>query len=204
MSNPEIKVIPAQYNPIKSEPIFLSDLNKPTEYSQPEQEIISKILEIAPGVIGEVIHQPGNEQRPGGCLVIWKQDKTQPLFYEVGTMTKPDKYPIFAFAKANLLKNYLPKAQLSGENLLLKPDQRFMLEYNNQPFDVPHGAVRCNDGWIISFSGFEQEWDAGAVLAISVKSGIMRLENAEQIAEQSIPVSQGKTIQQCFNKLIPQ
>lgn len=173
------------------------------EYSPQEQEVISQMLSHAPSIIGEVVRLPENEKRPGGCLIIWKKDRNQPLSFEVGTMTKPDKYPVFAIAKARLLRNFLPSARLSGENLSLPSEQRYRVEFGGQFFDIPHGAVATDDGWILSFSGFEQEWDAGAMLALAVKSGVMGIDEAEQLAEQSVPVSQERTIGHCFNKLIP-
>jgi hypothetical protein len=205
MNTPEIRPISSQFEANVTQELGAAspDQRLCQEYSHQEQEVISQMLSHAPSIIGEVVRLPENEKRPGGCLILWKKDRNQPLAFEVGTMTKPDKYPIFAMAKAGLLRDFLPSARLSGENLSLPSEQRYRVEFGGQFFDIPHGAVATDGGWILSFSGFEQEWDAGAMLALAVKSGVMGIDRAEQLAEQSVPVSQERTIGQCFSKLIP-
>jgi len=205
MHDLEIQPVSAHFesNVIRAIETSSPDLRLSQEYSTQELETITTILSHAPGIIGEVVGLPENAERPGGCLVIWKKGRSTPLAYAVGEMKKPDKYPVFAMAKARLVRDFLPEAQLSGGNLSLPPEQRYKVEYGGQFFDIPHGAVATNDGWILSFSGFEQEWDAGAMLALAVKAGVMGIDQAEQLAEQSVPVSQERTIGQCFSKLIP-
>jgi hypothetical protein len=173
-------------------------------YTDDEQIKLADMIDSAEFVIGRVVDQPENRNRQGGCLVIWKRDRETPLTYAVGKMSKPNKYPIFALAKAKVLRDFLPDASLSGKNLQLPEEERFKLIYDNQPIDIPHRAVATKDGWIISFSGFEQEWDAAAVLAIAVKSEVMGIDEATEIAEKSVSPSQEKTIASCLKILKPQ
>jgi hypothetical protein len=182
---------------------FRALIDESLPYTVEEERIIQSLTEWAPKVIGEVVEKVNDPTRQGGCLVIWKRDQRKPLSYFVGRVTKPDKYPLFAMAKAKLLKDHLTEADLSGENLLLESGEKYQFKFGDEMLDIPHGAVATENGWILSFSGFAQEWDASAMLALAVKSQIMGIDKADEIAKKAISPESNETIESCYKKLIP-
>lgn len=169
-------------------------------YTVDENFTFGQLLHCAQDVIGEAIKRPENAGRPGGCLLICKRGKF-PHLYQFGEMLKPEKYPKFALAKARLLLYDLPEARLSGENLSRDEASRYKIEYDGKLSDVPHGAVATQDGWVVAFSGFEQEWDAAVVLSLLERANLMSWNEINAILVHTPLTSTERTIGGCFEKL---
>jgi hypothetical protein len=141
------------------------------------------IESFATSVVKEISKLEPNpsEGRRGGVLAIARAGEN-PFFYatKIGEIVpeKVDKYFRFATAKAAVLVQN-PNFNTSRENSTLSSDIKLTVDGQ----EVPAGAIRCDGGLILSYSGFSPEDDENVVLATAVVSGSMNDRTALMIAQ---------------------
>lgn len=125
--------------------------------------------------------------RQGGYAAFYKEGVTKdPVVFKVGGVATPEKdtkYQKYALAKLEALKNEV-NVRVSGGTSALIDDHT-----------MPNGAIRTQNGWIISFSGFQPHVDELFCIAVAKAAGIIDTQEAHVIAS----ISGNKVFDEHFN-----